>query len=163
MADEILTASRLKEVLHYDPETGIFIRLQSCGGIRAGTVCGSINSDGYLDIRVDKKLYRAHRLAWLFETGSWPVGEIDHRNHIKTDNAIANLRDVTHAVNLQNQGRARSDSIIGVLGVTRKGQKFTAEITIGGSRKYLGIFDSADAAGRAYQTAKSQGHLGQAS
>lgn len=162
MATEILTAYRLREVLHYDPATGIFTRLQSCGGIRAGTVCGSVNSDGYLDIRVDKKLYRAHRLAWLYETGSWPAGEIDHWNHVKADNAIANLRDVTHAVNLQNQGRARADSIIGVLGVTRKGNKFTAEITIGGTRKYLGIFDSVEAAGTAYQTAKSLGHLGQA-
>lgn len=154
MTDEALTAERLRQVLHYNPDTGIFVRIKSSGGVLAGTIAGCKNTHGYLEIRVDRKLYLAHRLAWLYVYGKWPTGLIDHRNHSKTANFILNLRDVTHAVNLQNQKGARIDSIIGVLGVTRKGQKFTSEITINGTRKYLGMFDTIEDAHRAYLSAR---------
>lgn len=160
MATSDLTAARLRETLHYDPETGIFTRLTSTGGVRSGTRTGSVNSDGYLDIRVGGQLFRAHRLAWLYMTSEWPRGVIDHRNHDKTDNRYVNLRDVTHAVNLQNQSRARIDSSTGVLGVIRSGPNFRAEITVDGRSRHIGSFPTMEQASAAYWAAKAQLHPG---
>lgn len=158
MATANLTATLLREDFHYDPDTGVFTRLRSSGGIKAGAISGSVNSDGYLDIRVLGKLYRAHRLAWLYMTGEWPSGVIDHRDHQKTNNKYANLRDVTHAVNLQNQIRARSDSHLGVLGVIRSGPKFRAEISVDGKSRHIGSYDTPEQASEAYWAAKSRLH-----
>ena len=162
MAKINLTAKILREFLYYDPATGVFTRLKSTGGVRAGATAGSVNSDGYLDIRVCGQLYRSHRLAWLYVHGVWPSGVIDHWNHNRVDNTIKNLRDVSHAVNLQNQEKHRTDSRLGVLGVSTKGKKFTAEIGINGRRQYLGIFETVEQASTAYQTARIANHLGQA-
>ena len=158
MATANLTATLLREDFHYDPDTGVFTRLRSSGGIKAGAISGSVNSDGYLDIRVLGKLYRAHRLAWLYMTGEWPAGVIDHKDHEKTNNKYVNLRDVTHAVNLQNQNRARSDSYLGVLGVIRSGQKYRAEISLGGRTRHIGSYETVEQASAAYWAAKATVH-----
>ena len=74
----MLTQERLKEVLHYDPETGIFMWLVAPNGrIRVGMEAGS-SHDGYIGIKVDRILYKAHRLAWFYMTGEWPANDVDH-------------------------------------------------------------------------------------
>jgi hypothetical protein len=74
----MLTVTRLREVLHYDPITGIFTWLVSLSN-HVGKVAGSLDGTGRVRIRVDGREYGAHRLAWLYMTGNWPVNEIDHR------------------------------------------------------------------------------------
>lgn len=101
---QLLTAQRLRERLHYDPESGFFFRRYGRGRRGADGHVGCLTSDGYRYIGVDYIRYSAHRLAWLYVTGKWPVGYIDHINRHRNDNRIANLRDVSAFVNIHNRG-----------------------------------------------------------
>lgn len=158
-----LTAARLRELLHYDPETGVFTRRVATGGRwPIGSVTGSL-SEGYWLIRVNGARYRANRLAWLYMTGRWPKAEVDHKNGAKSDNAFGNLRDVTGAINTQNLRRARRDnqscSILGVTWDARR-QKWLAQIRVGASKRFLGRFTTTAEASAAYVAAKRVHHAG---
>lgn len=150
---EGLTAQEVRAAVRYDPLTGAFTRPS---GRSAG--------DGdrrYQRVGIGQRRYYAHRLAWLYVTGSWPTGEIDHVNGNKLDNRFANLRDVTTAVNAQNQGSVRSSNrSSGVLGVFRKRDKWRAQIRAGGRAVHIGVFDTIDEAALAYQAAKRRLHSG---
>lgn len=100
-----LTAANLRDRVIYDPETGEMTwrktknwRVQA--GKRVGYLCAT---QGYWMTMLDDRMYSQHRLAWLYMTGNWPKGQIDHINHDRADNRWANLRDVSQAVNLQNR------------------------------------------------------------
>ena len=108
----MLTLSRLREVLHYDPETGEFRSLKRTGWRRK---CGSI-SRGYLRIKIDGHSYLAQRLAWFWMTGEWPEHEVDHRNRIKLDNRWTNFRPATRLQNCNNRSLSKNNSS-GVNGV----------------------------------------------
>ena len=118
--DSGLTAKQLRAVLDYEPETGMFIwrarkkgaHLNSWAGLRAGAK----RDLGYIVIRIDYRLYRAHRLAWLYVHGRWPKGEIDHINGDPSDNRIANLRIATSS-NQKMNSRLRTDNTSGIRGV----------------------------------------------
>src|SRR5579862_7745832 len=87
-----ITPERLKEVLDYDPATGEFRWKTRLGGKAvAGRVAGYLDR-GYISIRIDRRIYMAHRLAWLWVYGVWPEGWLDHINRKKNDNRIDNLR-----------------------------------------------------------------------
>ena len=82
----------MKEVLDYDPTTGIFTWKSEIGSrVRVGSQAGGIDSAGYVRISFDKVLYPAHRLAWYWVHGEWPK-TLKHLNGVKTDNRIANLQ-----------------------------------------------------------------------
>ena len=99
-----LTAEKLRELLHYDPDTGIFTRkVRTANRVQVGDAAGCQNGHGYLLIMVQSRLYRAHRLAWLHTHGVWPEDQLDHVNRIRTDNRIDNLRAVTNKQNGQNR------------------------------------------------------------
>ena len=105
MADhDSITADELRSILHYDPLTGVFTRRESAGNRLAGSVAGSLSSQGYIRVWVLKRHYMAHRLAWLYVYGTWPKHDIDHINRNRSDNRIANLRDVTNQQNMCNAG-----------------------------------------------------------
>ena len=94
---------RLQEILDYDQETGIFTwKINQCGARKKGQIAGTKNKNGYIVIR-HKKLYYAHRLAWLYVHGIFPDSVIDHINRNKSDNRINNLRSVSHADNMYNR------------------------------------------------------------
>lgn len=156
----MLAQSDLQKVLRYDPETGLFVWLvRTSNRIRVGDVAGSRGHYGYLEIRVCKKLYGAHRLAWLYMTGAWP-DEVDHRNGVRSDNRWLNLRDGTHAFNLQNEREARQHNQTGVLGVTPRAGKFRAQLCVNGKQRYLGTFPTAELAHAVYLEAKRTHHPG---
>lgn len=150
----MLTQARLQEVLDYCPETGVFIWRK-----RKSAKVGSV-SNGRLRICVDWKIYRAHRLAWLYTYGEWPKFDVDHIDGNPLNNAIRNLRDVPRSVNMENQRRARSDSKVGLLGVIERDGKYRAEIASHGKRYRFGPFDTAEAAHEAYLAAKRRIHIG---
>ena len=161
MATEILTAQRLREILDYDPFTGHFKWLVKIAHrVEIGHYAGSINKRGYVCIRANKRGYQAHRLAWLHFYGSWPDDQIDHINGIKSDNRIVNLRDSTNCTNGQNKRSAYSHNKLGILGVKRKGLKFTTRIVINGRDTHLGTFPTAELAHAAYLAAKREHHAG---
>jgi hypothetical protein len=144
-----LTQSRLKEVLSYDPEAGEF-RWLVCTSNRApaGSLAGSVSSAlGYRLIGVDGVRYFAHRLAWLYMTGSFPAEQIDHANADRSDNRWANLRAASKADNMRNIGM-RSDNGSGHTGVGWHAQtgKWRAYIAQDGRTIHLGLFDTKDAA-----------------
>lgn len=159
-----LTAERLRELLHYDPETGVFTRKVSITlskQFKAGDVAGGVDrSTGYFRVSVENKRYWAHRLAWLYAYGEWPVESIDHINQIGTDNRLCNLRAANKSENGQNVQKCRSSSTTGILGVTRikKTGRWQSTITINGVMKYLGRFGTQDEAREAYLSAKAKLH-----
>lgn len=153
-----LTAERLRQVVDYDPATGIFVWRF---GTRASRPAGSVSKNGYVKIGIDgRRGYYAHRLAFLWMGIPLPDG-VDHRNGRKADNAWENLRAATQALNNQNQRAPKRNSTTGVLGVHRNGSGFEARIGVGaGVRLYLGTFRSKEAAGQAYLKAKRKLHAG---
>lgn len=156
----MLTQARLKEVLHYDPETGVFTwRVTRGRNAKAGDVAGWPDR-GYVRIEVAGRTYRAHRLAWLYVHGVWSSQVIDHIDGNPKNNAIANLRDVSLAVNGQNQRKPRSGSQSRHIGVNRSGARWRAQIFIGGKNKHLGLYDTPEQAHAAYLHAKRSLHEG---
>lgn len=160
------TAEKLRELLHYDPATGVFTRLVCTGGrygAAVGTVAGTLSDQGYVMVSVMSKQYRAHRLAWLYMTGEWPASEVDHRDGVRTNNAWGNLRDVPPGINQQNKRRAMSHSKTGLLGASynTRDRRFVARIKdAAGKYRSLGGFDTAEQAHAAYVSAKRQLHAG---
>ena len=155
-----LTAERLRELLHYDPETGVFTRLVRSGPAKVGDAAGTATTSGYIQIRVDGGQYLAHRLAFLCMTGEWPSQFVDHVNGVRDDNRWSNLRPATPSENLQNVRRARADSQTGLLGVSRDRQRFRAQIKVDGQHIYIGTFDTPEQAHAAYLAAKRKLHAG---
>jgi len=161
MAANDLTAARLRELLAYDPLTGEFRWRRARRGTPIGALAGGKTSHGYIHIGVDGRgQHYAHRLAWLYMNGEWPTCEVDHINGDGLNNRWDNLRDVSRAENIQNRRRAHRTSQTGFLGVSRKGSGFTAEISVSGQRRYLGMFKSAQEAHDAYVEAKRAIHPG---
>jgi len=151
----MLTLKRLREVLNYDPETGIFTRNMKSGVKKvAGSKCNE-----YLRICIDKKEFYQHRLAWFYFYGEWPVNFIDHINNIKTDNRIKNLRDITDQQNKQNRGKAKRNTT-GYKGVvySKRDNVFYGRIRHNGKMVHLGSFKKPKDAYSAYCQAAAKYH-----
>jgi hypothetical protein len=151
MTAQILTQARLQILLTYDPDTGIFTSRTKRGRFCAGTIMGTLGANGRIQLHIDHKKHLAHRLAWLYVTGYWPIHEIDHINGIPTDNRITNLRAATTKQNGENRGKQRNNTS-GYKGVTwsNKSQKWQAQICHHGKRKQLGVFVDPKKAHEAY-------------
>jgi hypothetical protein len=161
MAKTNLTVARLRDVLHYELCTGTFVWNISTG-YRAvvGALAGSVSPKGYLKIGIDKHVYYAHQLAWLYVFEQWPKLQIDHVDGNRLNNQISNLRDVSKYVNAQNQRRAQNRSKTGLLGVSLCGDSYRTDIFINKKNKYLGLFSTPELAHAAYLEAKRKHHAG---
>jgi hypothetical protein len=142
-----ITQAKLREVLHYDPETGVFTWLKSTGqravvGARAGTQ----NPDGYRYISVFCKTYKESRLAWLYVHG-WLPPVVDHEDGVGNHNWIKNLRACTQVNNAANS-KIRVTNKSGFKGVywNKKGSAWETTICAEGKRTYLGRFDTPELA-----------------
>lgn len=101
----MITQTKLKELLHYAPETGVFTWVKATNRrICIGSIAGSVAGYRYRIIRICGKTHSAHRLAWLYIHGEFPEHDIDHINHDRHDNRIINLRSVTRGDNCRNRG-----------------------------------------------------------
>ncbi len=160
MRHEELTIELLKSVLTYDEATGLFRYRIKRGRHRAGDLAGGLSSDGYWRIRINRQEYRAHRLAWFYVYGNWPLGEVDHKFGVRTDNRIDQLRDTSPSENRQNLRAPTSRNTSGYLGVSwnKMFEKFEARIRVGGKGLYLGRFDDPREAHSAYLAAKRKHH-----
>lgn len=153
-----ITAERLREILEYNPKTGIFTWLTSTRRRSLGKVAGCQDSYGYVVIRINRSNHKAHRLAWLYLHGEWPEGQIDHINGVKSDNRIANLRCVTPLENSHNLFSAPRHSKTGLLGVSSKRGKWRAQIRVDGGKVHIGTFETPEEAHAAYLEAKRIHH-----
>lgn len=149
-----LTADEVRRRFRYVKSTGKFIRrvpvFGATGGIQhhVGSVAGSLHHDGYVYLGIDGRLYLAHRLAWLWVTGSWPIKDIDHKNGVRSDNQWKNLRDATVRQNRQNTlGQlSRTNKYPGVYRHSLMRDRFVAQIKHQGKVLYLGCFSDEDVA-----------------
>lgn len=164
MASEILSAERLREVLNYDPETGVFAwKAPTSYRVKVGSFAGrQPGRNHYPRITIDYQTHGTHRLAWLYVHGVWPSGEIDHVNGDRSDSRIANLRDVPSFVNMQNQRKAHSRNASGLLGVwfDKRTKQWASSISRRGRKQFLGRFATPEAAHAAYLSAKRGLHEG---
>jgi len=145
-----LDQKTLKELLDYDPSTGIFIwRLSLNPRGKMGAQAGC-RSRAYRVIRIYDVLYAAHQLAWLYVHGEWPQQGIDHINGIGSDNRIANLRLADCSQNGFNCKRRKA---FGYKGVFPKKGKWRASIGHRGRQFHLGTFATPEEAQSAYMEA----------
>jgi hypothetical protein len=157
-----MNVKRLREVLNYDSETGVFRwKERLARKLQIGDVAGHVSAPrGTVQIRINGVNYLAHRLAWMYMHGQSPKATIDHLNGNPSDNRIANLRDVSHQMNMENIRHASAHSRSGVLGAHEKNGRWRSRIHVDGKSHWLGYFDSADRAHKAYLKAKRQLHKG---
>lgn len=152
----ILTQQLLKQILDYSAETGAFTWLVDSGKARKGHSAGRLKADGYREIGINGKVYRAHRLAFLWMTGEMPADRVDHINRDPDDNRWTNLRPCSQAENCLNRG-ARRDGTSRFLGVSRSGSRWRAQLKMKGKKASLGYFDTEEEAHQAYVDAKFGG------
>ena len=161
----MITQQILKQLMHYDPETGVFTRLITTNPrAKAGAVAGTKTGDGYLKSQINGRPYLLHRLAWLYMTGEMPpVGILmDHINQVKDDNRFKNLRLADHSLNGQNisqpqNWQSRTSSHRGVHWDSSRSMWFS-QIAVSGKKKFLGRYQSEQDALKAYQRAREELH-----
>ena len=149
-----LTQERLKSLFVFNANTGHFTRIKTSGPRSVfGKPAGWLSGCGRFYIKIDRKSYAVHRLAWLYTYGSFPETDIDHKNMNPQDNRLSNLRVATRAQNQANKTVSPSNKC-GIKGVNaKKGtSKFVAQISYQGKKHHLGIYDTPEQAGLAYQT-----------
>ena len=151
----MITQRMLMQIVDYDPDTGVFLwKVQKAHATKIGSIAGSADVRGYWRIHIDGKSYKAHRLAWLWVTGTFPTKQIDHVDGNKANNRWRNLRECTGSQNRANCGKP-STNTSGFKGVNfhRGRQQWQARIMVRGRRVFLGWFDEAESARDAYQKA----------
>ena len=157
----IPSLNRIREAFDYDPDTGVLTwKIRTSNRSAIGQEAGCPDGQGYRILMLDKCLLRTHRVAFAHYHGRWPIGVIDHINGDRSDNRIVNLRDVSNAVNLQNNWRPQKNSSTGLRGasLTKYPGVFCAEISVNKIKHRLGMFRSPEAAHAAYLEAKKRLH-----
>lgn len=140
----MLTQKRLKEVLDYHADTGLFFWKIKINNVPNGKPAGASQNKGYIQITIDSHNYLAHRVAWFYVYGKWPNRQIDHINRNKKDNRISNLRDVNNSVNQINIG-LRSHNTSGVTGVVKSSKShkpWAAQLNRNNKKIFLGYFNT---------------------
>jgi len=157
----MITQERLKELLSYDPETGLFVWVKRRKGVTVGNVAGHINKAGYVTIKIDQSHHMAHRLAWLFMTGSTPENMIDHRDRSKSNNKFLNLREATNKQNIEN-AKTPSTNKSGFKGVflttnnRYPNKPYIAKICHHGKYIHIGNYATAEDADVAYRLKRDE-------
>lgn len=138
----MITQDELKRILKYNPYTGVFTSKVDSKNKRSGDILGR-NSRGYTVIYIKNYNYRAHRLAWLYVHGAFPVNDIDHINGNRDDNRISNLRSVTNQENHKNK-TLLSNNKHGVTGVgwCKKRLIWRVSITVDLKHVHIGYYSS---------------------
>lgn len=175
MAESQLTQDYVRSLFDYDPETGVLTwkwrprghfssdRAWNSTNTRcAGQCAGRLGTKGYIEVGIDGRLYKAHRIIWLLMTGTMP-DEIDHDDGVRDNNRFTNLKDGTHSGNMRNKS-ARRDNKSGVCGVGWhvKDRRWVAHITIDGKQIRLGAFLDKNDAIAARLAAEKEYGFGQA-
>ena len=180
MADRSdITPELLRQLLRYEPETGKLFWCERSEEIwresgsadpfaaalhwiakNAGKEAGSVSRTGYIRTTVLGASLLGHRIAWAIHYDKWPQKHIDHINGDRADNRIANLREVTNAINCQNKRKPLPKNKTGLLGVTFQAGAYRAAVMVNRKQHHLGRFKTAEEAHAAYVEAKRRMHEG---
>lgn len=154
----MLTQTRLKELLHYNPDTGIFMHKVGSPYKTKGAIAGTFNQR-YFKMKLDCEHYVMHRLAWLYMTGEYPEFEIDHRDGDGTNNSWTNLRSATRSQNCSNRATHKNNKS-GVKGVSwmKRNKKWIAYVSLNKKIHYLGLFLNIDDAKEAVRLKRIELH-----
>ena len=146
----------INNLFHYCSNTGILSWKVKRGSAQVGSIAGCVRDNGYLDVRINKKLYRVHRIIWIMMYGYMPTKDIDHLNGERADNRLCNLREVSRGDNMHNLRGATKRNKTGLLGVSRHKFRKTwrARLCVDGNQIYLGVFETPNEAYIAYMNAK---------
>ena len=160
MSKPQVTLDHLHKILDYDRNTGTFVwAIRRSKAVDAGDIAGCLEKRiGYVTIGIEGRVYKAHRLAWLYIHHEWPNGLIDHINGNKSDNRIDNLRVVLANGNSQNIRKPNKRNKSGYLGVIFFQNKWRASITINSKTRCLGDYNTPEEAHAAYLGAKRLHH-----
>lgn len=154
----MLTQQYLKEILSYEPETGMFFwKIRKAYNMKPGQIAGAVHKTGYVYISVDNRGYKAHRLAWLYMTGEMPDQYIDHINRVAADNRFSNLRLVSAKQNCENCSIYKSNAS-GFRGVSfhKATNKWRATLRHNKKHIHVGLFDTAEAASLAAEKKRNE-------
>lgn len=149
---------RVREVLKYNPETGLFSWATSRLRCSIGKPAGWKRSNGHIGICIDRVDYIASRIAWFYVTGKWPE-EVDHVNLNPSDNRWENLRECSHQENLLNRRMPKTNrsGFKGVQLHTGSG-KWRARLRVNGEKVLDGLFYTPEEAHAAYVCAADKYH-----
>ena len=157
-----LTLERLREVLRYCPATGIFTWQKTMSSTaKEGSEAGCIGPGGYVVIRIDGMSHLAHRLAIMYIYGQMPEIIVDHKNGIRSDNRLENIRAADYCQNAQNKRKAiSSNKASGLLGVywSNQHERWGAKVNLKGRQYHAGFWDTPEEAHLAYIEKKRQMH-----
>ncbi|EAS8350365.1 HNH endonuclease [Salmonella enterica] len=160
ISDKDITADELRRMLSYYPDTGVFTWLETrTHNAKAGDIAGANHCQGYRSISISNKRYLAHRLAWLYMTGSWPEALIDHINEDRSDNRFCNLRLATKSENGCNKG-PRKDSSSGIKNVMwlKSQGGWYVQLKIHGVKYFYGYFNDLELAALVAEEAREKIH-----
>lgn len=140
--ESLLTPEKIRELFNYDAVTGILAwKIKPCSSVRIGDAVGSLGGRGYLTTTFRGKQYGVHRLVFVWVHGHFPKDQIDHINHVRNDNRISNLREVSQSENSKNASLSKRNTS-GFLGVgwSKECRKWSANISVDGKLVHLGLF-----------------------
>src|SRR6185436_5681032 len=144
-----MNIDKLKDLIYYDSQTGLFTSLINRRKVKAGELMIGYPYRGYIKVKIFNKFIPAHRLAWIYMNGEIPKGmQIDHKDGDRSNNRIENLRLATASENRQNLKAASKSNKSGFLGVyfCKEQQKYRAEIVVNGKKIRLGRYKTAEEA-----------------
>ena len=139
----------LQKLVQYDSETGLFKKTGADEWI-----AGAININGYLYIQINGVRHAAHRLAWAIAHGYWPKA-VDHKNAIRIDNRLVNLREATNSQNQANRTvwPLKKNGLPRGVAKTHDGSGFETRIQVRGLQHHLGTYPTPLLAHMAYARA----------
>jgi len=157
MTDKIISQARLKELLEYNADTGVFIWVSARGGRLQGSTAGYNDTRGYVKISADGAKHWAHRLVWLYMFGKWPKYNIDHIDRNPRNNALSNLRDIPQSFNSFNCG-IKKNNTSGYAGVSKDARrnKWAAYIMVNRKKISCGYHTNLDDAVKARKIAEKK-------
>lgn len=148
----------IKKLFYYNADSGILLWRKGNGrNVKPWQQVKSQNKHGYFCVKISGKTYLAHRIVWCYIHGHFPIGDIDHKNRIRNDNRIVNLRDVSRTDNCQNISLPKHNKS-GHIGVSwiKSHTLWTVYVKVNKKNKWLGYYKDLNRAIEARKKGEAQ-------